>query len=274
MPVRYKPSNYNHAISYRDKVLLFNGVSSALVMVDPSRYDRLRPYLFGKPDGPSSSTVKDVAGPPKTRFRPPVMPFMEPFEMETIDDAELTKSLQGFLRARYIVEDTVDELAYLRQRYRRHQEDAPLLITVVTTMDCNLGCYYCYENKYPSFLSKETSNRIFDYIREGLKARKHQRMHLGWFGGEPMLNSKAIDYLSEKAIAHCDTIGVRYTSSMVSKGTVWPADSNEAVAFVTRTASGAFNLASMAVRITITIAGITKTEITITLLPLSTPFAV
>ena len=72
-------------------------------------------------------------------------------------------------------------------------------------MDCNLGCYYCYEEKYPSRMSLATCDRIYDYIVSDLSTRNQKRMHLGWFGGEPMLNRDAIDYLSARLWPYCKT---------------------------------------------------------------------
>src|SRR5947209_7830335 len=40
-----------------------------------------------------------------------------------------------------------DALAAIRARFRRAREQTPAVLTVTTTMDCNLGCYYCYEDR-------------------------------------------------------------------------------------------------------------------------------
>jgi uncharacterized protein len=228
MRTRYKPSNYNHAITYKDKVLVFNGVSSALVMLDRDAYERLRPYLFGRSGAGLENSDRAC-----TRFRPPLLGAeAEPFEIEGLDDRTLQRTLHDLLRAQYIVEESVDELEYLRRRYRDRQHNDPLLVMVTTTMDCNLGCYYCYEDKHPTYLSNEICDGIFEHIRKDLQQRDQKRMHLSWYGGEPMLNQEAITYLSAKVIGYCDESGARYTASMVSNGTVWPRDPEDAVRFV------------------------------------------
>ena len=132
MHTRYKPSNYNHAIGYKDKVLVFSGVSSALVMLDHDTYERLHPYLFGH-----SGLGLENSDRACTRFRPPLTgAAARPFEIDGLD-ATLQKSLHELLQARYIVEESVDELEFLRRRYRDRQENDPLLVMVTTTMDCN-----------------------------------------------------------------------------------------------------------------------------------------
>jgi uncharacterized protein len=200
-PVRYKSSGYNHAVSYYDQMLVFNGVSSALVLLDKDKYARLQPYLFEK----------------------------NGFE---IQDEQVRNLLPELLNGKYIVEESFDELDSLRQRFRYHQENDSLMVTIATTMDCNLGCYYCYEDRYETHLSDATCDEIFRYIDSDLTTRNQKRLHVTWYGGEPMLNRRAIDYLSEKLVAYCDQNQVRYSSSIVTNGTMWPRDPAEAVAFI------------------------------------------
>ncbi len=59
-----------------------------------------------------------------------------------------------------------------------------------------------------------------------------------WFGGEPMLNREAIDYLSAKLWPYCKTAKIRCSVSMVSNGTLWPPDPQECRDFVLRNEIG------------------------------------
>lgn len=47
----------------------------------------------------------------------------------------------------FIVPDGKDELDEVRERFHRARKETPLVLTLTTTMDCNLGCYYCYEER-------------------------------------------------------------------------------------------------------------------------------
>lgn len=227
MSSSYRASVYNHAIPHGDQWLVFNGVSSALVLLDQPTFLRLEPYLFAERDSIVS----------RPHFRP-VLNRGAAFDLEGIHNPELRSTLEQLIDAQYLVEENLDELDSLRQRYRIRQNEDPLLVTVVPTMDCNLGCYYCYEEKYPSRMSLDTCDRIYDYIVHDLSTRNQKRMHLGWFGGEPMLNRDAIDYLSAKLWPYCKTANIRYSVSMVSNGTVWPSDPQECRDFVLRNKIG------------------------------------
>src|SRR5665213_2614917 len=190
MDVRYKPSAYNHVVRLGDSWLVFNGVSSALISLDHDGYSRLSPYLFA-PGIPSTGQIQTDL-PIGSRFRPtlniaPSIAFSLPFD--PTERAAIVELLSGH----FIVPADNDELLELKQRFDSNKSDDPLLVTVVTTMDCNLGCYYCYEDKYPSGMSNEVCDQILDYIKKDIVNRRQDRMHLGWFGGEPMLNRAAIE---------------------------------------------------------------------------------
>lgn len=234
MDGQYKPSAYNHLVRQGDNWLVFNGVSSALISLDQDSYNRLSPYLFA-PDDPSSKTRADV--PIGSRFRPTLNVAPSNAFSLPLDPMELS-AMEELLSGHFIVHTDHDEFLELKNRFESNKSDDPLLVTVVTTMDCNLGCYYCYEDKYPSGMSNTVCDQILDYIKTDIVSRRQDRMHLGWFGGEPMLNRSAIEYLTKRLLPFCDEHDVRCTFSMVSNGTLWPESAIECREFVRSTRIG------------------------------------
>lgn len=84
--------------------------------------------------------------------------------------------------------------------------------TIFTTTDCNARCFYCYEmgrSRIP--MSNETAHKAAAYIAAHCGGEK---VHLHWFGGEPLFNKQVIDIictdLTEK--------GIVYESMMISNG--------------------------------------------------------
>lgn len=69
-------------------------------------------------------------------------------------------------------------------------------IVIAPTMNCNLGCPYCFvKNSLKDIsMSKEIIDKIISYI---FINGKHYS--LDWFGGEPSLNTKIIKYFYEEA---------------------------------------------------------------------------
>ena len=93
--------------------------------------------------------------------------------------------------------------------------------TIFTTTDCNARCFYCYEmgrSRIP--MSDETAYKAATYIAAHCGGEK---VHLHWFGGEPLFNKQVIDIictdLTEK--------GIIYDSMMISNGYLFDKDTVE-----------------------------------------------
>lgn len=83
--------------------------------------------------------------------------------------------------------------------------------TIMTTMDCNANCYYCYEkNRNKINMPDKIAEDVADYI---IKTHKGD-IKLQWFGGEPLYNEKIIDIITHKL----KKINCNYKSSMITNG--------------------------------------------------------
>ena len=83
---------------------------------------------------------------------------------------------------------------------------------IITTTSCNAQCYYCYESGFKHMtLNKETAGKVVDFID---KNRCGNNVKIKWYGGEPLINSKAIDIISEGLLKKRLT----YSSTMISNG--------------------------------------------------------
>lgn len=91
-------------------------------------------------------------------------------------------------------------------------KDQPMGITILTTSDCNAHCYYCYEKGIESAtMSTGVADNVIDYI---IKNCNNKKVHLAWFGGEPLLNYQIIDYITQKL----EIAGINFYSTMISNG--------------------------------------------------------
>lgn len=201
---RVKPSFYNHIFRHSERVLVFNGVSNALLSLSTGDFDRLSGYL-------TSETGFDLG--------------------EGIDLA-MRNALNDLRRKNFFVDAECNEVHLLRDRTNQYKNVPELALTIAPTMDCNLGCYYCFEEHYPSRMSKATCDAVVQHITETIRQRNVQTVRIKWFGGEPMLHPEAIRYLSDKVIACCAEHDVKYEASMISNGTCWPAAAEEARSFI------------------------------------------
>lgn len=129
------------------------------------------------------------------------------------------------LRGGFLVPEGFDELAAIRAAYCHAREEAPVIVTLTTTNDCNLGCYYCFQKRDTLQLQEERVDQIVGHIRQIFAGSKKRTLHVDWYGGEPMLNRPFIERASMAIQALCSELGVSYDASMLTNGTLWPDDS-------------------------------------------------
>ena len=89
---------------------------------------------------------------------------------------------------------------------------------ILTTTGCNARCFYCFEKgTKPVTMTAEAASKVVRYI---VAHRGNEKVHIHWFGGEPLVNAKVIDQicteLSEKNIP--------FYSKLTSNGYLFDAD--------------------------------------------------
>lgn len=84
--------------------------------------------------------------------------------------------------------------------------------TILPTTDCNARCFYCFElgrSRIP--MSEDTAYKTAEYIKTHCGS---ETVRINWFGGEPLMNTKAIDIITtELRDANID-----YRCSIISNG--------------------------------------------------------
>lgn len=117
----------------------------------------------------------------------------------------------------YLIPAGLDEHSVARElRELRRLMDPPKSwlqkYTVFTTTACNARCAYCFERSWePRTMTPETAERAADYM---LAHSGSHNFQIDWFGGEPLVNRRAIDCI-------CDRLtqgGARFHSAMTSNG--------------------------------------------------------
>ena len=86
--------------------------------------------------------------------------------------------------------------------------------TILPTYSCNARCMYCYEEgRLPVTMTPEIVGKTIQFI---LDSRSDDKVHLEWFGGEPLLCPEIID----RICLEIGKAGIEYTSSMISNGSL------------------------------------------------------
>ncbi|WP_186775910.1 radical SAM/SPASM domain-containing protein [Rubripirellula tenax] len=93
-------------------------------------------------------------------------------------------------------------------------------------MDCNLGCYYCYESRSKDCLGEGDLTGLLEHVSTLIEngGKPRSSLHVDWYGGEPLLNMEFLDSASRAIQAYCLSQDVKYSASIISNGTEWPDD--------------------------------------------------
>jgi uncharacterized protein len=125
----------------------------------------------------------------------------------------------------FLVESREWERRALHSYFARVTGDTTELhITVLTTLQCNFACDYCYQgdhgdyNKFAEKMTLETAARVGDWIERELDRVQPERMVLMFFGGEPLLNVPVLYQLSERIAAATHRRGVEFTIQVITNG--------------------------------------------------------
>ena len=90
--------------------------------------------------------------------------------------------------------------------------------TILTTTGCNARCFYCFEQgTKPVTMTTKTASKVVRYI---VAHRGSETVHICWFGGEPLVNAKAIDQICTGLREQ----GVPFRSEMISNGYLFDAE--------------------------------------------------
>lgn len=109
--------------------------------------------------------------------------------------------------------DSYQQMADLLHLMRKSQDITDY--TILTTTGCNARCFYCFEADFvPSAMKPETAEDLADYIIEHCGG---QKVHLHWFGGEPLCNPNVIDLICRKL----QDAEIPYSGSVTSNGSLF-----------------------------------------------------
>lgn len=140
-------------------------------------------------------------------------------EFEHFENNNLDENLEKELyRLGFYVDDDYSEAEYILARNRiNYEKSRSLGFRIFTTTNCNARCFYCYENGVKHFdMSKETADLIINFITERISL--YNSLQIQWFGGEPLVNYKIIDYITEKLKPLIEKYNIKYSSTMISNG--------------------------------------------------------
>ena len=119
----------------------------------------------------------------------------------------------------YLVPSAVDEIGLLRSQYERHRFDpTSMVLTIAPTLACNFGCDYCFQgsDKPSEWMSIEVQDAVVEMVKRALP--RITRLHVAWYGGEPLLALPVIESLSDRLIALLQASATDFDAMIVTNG--------------------------------------------------------
>ena len=110
----------------------------------------------------------------------------------------------------YNEKSTVNELRVLMRKLFKPKGISHF--TILPTTSCNARCFYCYESNYQKInMPLSLAESIVDFIDSN---KLNNRVHISWFGGEPLVGEKCID----RICSGLKKRDIEFESSMTSNG--------------------------------------------------------
>ena len=109
--------------------------------------------------------------------------------------------------------------AEFERQYNAHRYDMrTMILTVAPTLACNFGCDYCYQgqDKPTRGMRPTVQDALLGLVERVSPAIR--RLHIAWYGGEPLLRKDLIESISDRVIAHSDEHGLVYDAMIVTNG--------------------------------------------------------
>jgi uncharacterized protein len=192
-----QPSMFNLRVPLqaRDEVFLMNTLSDAQLVVSndvAELLDRAAEGTLAGPFGPSHEERDAVA-----------LLYENGFLVESRDADRL--ALDTYLTA--VKSDTSE-----------------LNVTLLTTLQCNFACDYCYQGDHGDYnakadkMSPETAARVGDWLERELDRVHPEKFVLTFFGGEPLLNLPVMYTLAERAWKMTQARGVELFVNIITNG--------------------------------------------------------
>ena len=129
---------------------------------------------------------------------------------------------EGFddlIKAGFMVPEGKDECAFYEKISKMirafHRSSGIRSFIILPTFACNARCVYCYEEGLvPTTMTPETAEQVVRFIMDN--RCREGKVHIHWFGGEPLLGARTIDRICEML----RDAGVKYRSAMTSNGSL------------------------------------------------------
>jgi uncharacterized protein len=134
-------------------------------------------------------------------------------------------SLAGFVKNNFLVKSKdIEEKETIKKLDAMTVGKKKLSVSLLTTTDCNMYCLYCHEGlrKKKLYLTSQIAENVANFIMRDMADQTTNELLMYFYGGEPLLNTKAIESVIRKLENHpiISSGKIRFTKDMSTNGTL------------------------------------------------------
>lgn len=128
-------------------------------------------------------------------------------------------TLKMLLDNKIIVSQSFDELQHIVSENKKAIANEDMLFQVISpSANCQLGCDYCGQVHTKDTLDDQMNDKIIRRISDNIKIKDYKKLHIGWFGAEPLMGLKNIKKLSEEFMKIASDNNCSYSAKMITNG--------------------------------------------------------
>lgn len=131
------------------------------------------------------------------------------------NDTELFNRFQIFLADHQFYTAENEKSSTLKML--QNKDNDTLRIIILAHGDCNFRCKYCYE-KFENICIHDKVSDIISFIKNKLSEKNFSRLHISWFGREPLLGYREILDISDILITYCNKNDILYSADITTNG--------------------------------------------------------
>lgn len=135
------------------------------------------------------------------------------------DPTNIERIVKKLWESGVIVDSIIDEKKQYKELFLQHREDdKTFAVYIVTTTNCQLACPYCFEGKEKKneIITIKDADRIMVWIASYLSKNYCEKLRVVFYGGEPLLNKKAIKYMLPKLKEIADSKNLLFETGILT----------------------------------------------------------
>ncbi len=148
---------------------------------------------------------------------------MEALETEGSRSFESEEDLNRLHKMGILVKDEQEErekLSHFLNQLKYGYDNSTFVATILTTYACNLKCVYCFEesSRENTRLDAEAQKLSVEWLKRRIERLGYKGLLLNFYGGEPLLNTQAIEYIAGEMKPWCESKKIRFGMSLQTNG--------------------------------------------------------